>query len=463
MLKKVLLAASGLVALGYFALSGYASYHDRTYAAQSAQRTSWSVENGRIRTLLDTRACYYCHASTPKLPDYAQIPGIKQLSAYDVEKGSQAFQIDALFASLQDGTPAPEADLAKLEAVVKDGSMPPARFRAVHWNATLSETDRQLLLEWIGKQRKAHYATSNAAAEFSNEPVQPLPTSIPVESRKVALGERLFHDPRLSADNTVSCASCHALSKGGVDGLKTSLGVGGQIGPINAPTVFNAALNHAQFWDGRARTLQEQAGGPPLNPVEMASTSWAQIIGKLEQDASLAEAFRKVYPEGYSGATITDAIAEFEKTLITPSRFDAYLRGNKTALNAMELRGYELFKSNRCATCHVGQNLGGQSFEMMGLKGDYFRDRGTALSAADNGRLSATGVERDRYRFKTPTLRNVELTAPYFHDGSTSDLHEAVRVMLKYQTGKELPVADVDALVAFLKSLTGTYTPYAAH
>lgn len=370
MLKKFLLAAGGVVASGYFALSGYAWYHDRAYAAQSAQRTSWSVENGRIRTLLDERACYYCHASTQKLPGYARLPGISQLSAYDVEAGSKAFQIDALFASLQNGTPAPEADLAKLEAVVKDNSMPPLRFRAVHWNAALSNADRALLLVWIGKQRQTHYASADVAAEFSNEPVQPLPESIPVESRKVALGERLFHDPRLSADNTVSCASCHKLSKGGVDGLKTSLGVGAQVGPINAPTVFNAALNHRQFWDGRAGTLQEQAGGPPLNPIEMASTSWAQIIAKLEQDKSLSDAFRKVYPDGYSGAAITDAIAEFEKTLITPSRFDAYLRGKKTALNAVELRGYELFKTNRCATCHVGQNLGGQSFEMMGLKGD---------------------------------------------------------------------------------------------
>jgi cytochrome c peroxidase len=234
-------------------------------------------------------------------------------------------------------------------------------------------------------------------------------------------------------------------------------------GPINAPTVFNAALNHRQFWDGRAGTLQEQAGGPPLNPIEMASTSWAQIIGKLQQDASLTEAFHKVYPDGYSGASITDAIAEFEKTLITPSRFDAYLRGTKTSLNAMELRGYELFKGNRCATCHVGQNLGGRSFEMMGLKGNYFRDRGTALSAADKGRLSVTGAGPDRYRFKTPTLRNVELTAPYFHDGSTGDLREAVCMMLKYQTGTELRDADVDALVAFLKALTGTSTLYAAH
>jgi len=459
MIRKLFIACGSCVVLGYLVLSAYANYHDRNYAKRSASLAAHSVESGRIRVLLDEKACYYCHSSQATLPGYSRLPGMKQLSSYDVSTGQKNFRVDALFAALRDGAPVPEADLAKLEAVVKEGTMPPRLFRSVHWSAGLSDADRQVLLDWIAKERGTYYATPGVAPEFQSEPVQPLPTSIPVDSRKVELGMQLFHDPRLSSDNSISCASCHSLSAGGVDGRKTSLGVGGKVGPINAPTVFNAVLNHTQFWDGRAATLQDQAGGPPLNPGEMASTSWEQIIGKLQKDSSFTEAFTKVYPEGYSGANITDSIAEFEKTLLTPSRFDAYLRGNKTALTSEELRGYNLFKANRCFTCHVGQNLGGQSFERMGLKGNYFGDRSDSVTAADHGRVNVTGDEHDRYRFKVPTLRNTELTAPYFHDGSTADLHQAVRTMLKYQVGKELPDADVDALVAFLKSLTGTYIP----
>jgi cytochrome c peroxidase len=367
--------------------------------------------------------------------------------------------MDALYASLENGTPPSEADLAKLETVVNERSMPPALFRSVHWSTGLTGSDRSTLLEWVASQRKSAYATPGVAPQFADEPVQPLPESLPTDANKVALGMQLFHDPRLSADNSLSCASCHSLSAGGVDGKKVSLGVGGQLGAINAPTVFNAALNHAQFWDGRALTLQDQAGGPPLNPVEMASTSWDQIIGKLRQDPTLTAQFTKAYPDGWSAANITDAIAEFERTLLTPSRFDAYLRGDTHALNSLELEGYRLFKANHCATCHVGRNFGGQSFERMGRAADYFADRGTAQTDADNGRAGVTRDPLDRHAFKTPTLRNVELTAPYFHDGSRTSLHDAVRDMAKYQVGKPLSEPAIDAIVAFLKTLTGRWQP----
>ncbi|SIT45426.1 cytochrome C peroxidase (cpp-like) [Paraburkholderia ribeironis] len=455
MIRKLLIAFGSLAVLGYLGLSGYAYFHDTSYAERSIPQASNVVEGGQIRRLLDEKACYYCHSRQTVLPAYARLPGMSQLSRYDVERGLKNFQIDALFDNLRDGTPPAEADLAKLEFVASDGSMPPRLFRSVHWSTGLSDSDRRMLLDWIASQRKAYYATPGVAPEFSNEPVQPLPKSIPVDARKVSLGRELFHDPRLSADNTISCASCHALSKGGVDGRKTSLGVGGQVGPINAPTVFNAVLNRAQFWDGRADGLQAQAGGPPLNPIEMASTSWQQIIDKLNQDPSLTRQFEGVYPDGYSGKNITNAIAEFEKTLLTPSRFDAYLRGDKTALSAEELHGYQLFKANRCATCHVGKNLGGQSFERLGLHGDYFADRDTPMTTVDNGRENVSHDAQDFHRFKTPTLRNIALTAPYLHDGSVTDLSQAVRIMLKYQVGKDASDDDVKALVAFLNSLTG--------
>jgi len=460
--KKLLIASIAVLAIGYLLLSGLAYQHDTRYAAQAAANPAASAVAARIRDVFDRNACYYCHATKTVLPGYAALPGIRELSAFDVRTGLRYFRMDTLYAALERGTPAPEADLAKLEAVVQDKSMPPMRFRAVHWSTGLTADDQRTLLAWIASERRSAYATPGVAPEFANEPVQPLPQSVPTDARKVALGLQLFHDPRLSADNSISCASCHSLSTGGVDGKKVSPGVRGQLGDINAPTVFNAVFNHKQFWDGRAGTLQEQAGGPPLNPVEMASTSWDQITAKLKQDPALTAQFRKVYPDGWSGANITDAIAEFEKTLLTPSRFDAYLRGDAHALNSEELRGYQLFKSNRCATCHVGKNLGGQSFERMGRAVDYFAARDGELTNADNGRTSVTNDPLDRHAFKTPTLRNVELTSPYFHDGSRTELREAVRDMAKYQSGKRLSDSDVDAIVAFLKTLTGTWQPVAA-
>jgi cytochrome c peroxidase len=460
--KKLLIAVATVGVAGYLGVSGVAYVHDTNYAESAMQHPASSTEAARVRDVLNRNACYYCHSTTAVLPGYASLPGIRQLSERDVQTGLTYYRMDALYAALDNGTPVPEADLAKLEIVTNEDTMPPKLFRSVHWATGLTADDQRTLLDWIASQRKITYATPGVAPEFANEPVQPLPKSLPTDARKVALGLQLFHDPRLSADNTVSCASCHSLATGGVDGQKVSTGVNGQKGGINAPTVFNAALNHLQFWDGRAGTLQEQAGGPPLNPVEMASTSWDQIAAKLKKDAALTAQFAKVYPGGWSGANITDAIAEFEKTLLTPSRFDAYLRGDKAALNAEEVHGYALFKANHCAACHVGQNLGGQSFERMGRAANYFADRGGELTDADTGRAGVTKNPLDSQRFKTPTLRNIELTAPYYHDGSRADLRDAVRDMAKYQVGRQLSDADVDAIVAFLKTLTGNGQPSVA-
>ncbi len=205
--------------------------------------------------------------------------------------------------------------------------------------------------------------------------------------------------------------------------------------------------------------LQQQAEGPPLNPIEMASRSWAEIIAKLEKDKEFKDEFKKVYPKGFSDKNITDAIAEFEKTLITPnSPFDRYLKGDEHALTKQQKRGYQLFQQNKCGTCHTGVNLGGQSYEIMGLKADYFAARGD-LTSADLGRYNVTKNEADRYRFKTPTLRNVALTAPYFHDGSASTLQQAVKDMLTYQVGKSLSEREINDLVVFLETLTGKYPP----
>jgi cytochrome c peroxidase len=230
------------------------------------------------------------------------------------------------------------------------------------------------------------------------------------------------------------------------------------MGGVNAPTVFNAVYNFVQFWDGRAATLAAQAAGPPVNPVEMASPSFDMIVAKLQDDKKFAKRFEAVYPDGITEANLTDAIEHFERTLLTPgSRFDKWLMGDDAAITAEELEGYELFKTYDCATCDAGQNLGGLSYELMGLRRHYFEERGLELTEEDNGRYKETKLERDRHRFKVPGLRNVEHTWPYYHDRTRHTLEEAVSDMGKYQSDVELTQAEVDKITAFLKTLTGEY------
>jgi len=286
---------------------------------------------------------------------------------------------------------------------------------------------------------------------------QPLPRALALDARKVALGQRLFYDARLSKDDTVSCASCHSLDTGGVDNRARSVGVAGGVSTINAPTVYNSGLNFVQFWDGRVPSLESQIDGPVNHPQEMAS-SWPQVLTKIESDASYADLFAELYPQGITVAAVKDALATFERSLITPdSRFDQFLRGDAKALNAQEQRGYALFQSYGCASCHQGQNLGGNMFEKMGLMGDYFAERGGELTDADKGRFNVTGKPQNLHEFRVPSLRNVALTAPYFHDGHAQTLEQAVAIMAKYQLGRPMPSDDLLDITAFLRSLTGQY------
>lgn len=290
---------------------------------------------------------------------------------------------------------------------------------------------------------------------FSGEPLRALPSldELALDQQKVNLGQRLFSDKRLSRDDTVSCASCHNLNKGGVDGLQHSVGIEGQKGDINAPTIFNTAYNFRLFWDGRANSLEEQVSGPVHHPKEMGS-SWAEILSKLEQDAALIEDFEAVFNEKLSPAQIESVIAEFQRSLITPSRFDRYLQGDETAITEPELLGYKKFKSYGCVACHQGVNVGGNMFQKFGVMGDYFAGADTT-SKVDLGRFNVTGREADKHVFKVPSLRNIALTAPYFHNGIVKTLPEAVDVMFKFQLGRPAPAEDKAAIVAFLQTLTG--------
>ena len=407
----------------------------------------------QVLAIFEDGGCISCHSAEPKLPFYASFPVMGDVVVADSQAGYQMFDIEPLLSALKSGEKLSEVDVAKVERVALNGTMPLAKYYLVHWGSQVTEAKGAIVAAWAENWRAEYYNDG-----LGGEPIRPIAESVEYDAAKAELGRKLYHDTRLSVDNTVSCASCHSLSTAGVDNKQYSEGVGGQFGGVNAPTVYNAVYNFVQFWDGRAATLALQAAGPPLNPVEMGYESFDQIVAKLSKDKAFTREFKKVYPDGWSEANITDAIAQFEHTLLTPnSRFDKYLKGDASAITAEELEGYNLFKKYNCATCHVGANLGGQSYELMGQYADYFAARGTEMTAEDNGRFKQTSIERDRHRFKVPGLRNVALTAPYFHDGTEPELKEAVCKMGTYQVGVEIPDADEDKIVAFLHTLTGEF------
>jgi cytochrome c peroxidase len=289
-------------------------------------------------------------------------------------------------------------------------------------------------------------------------PFSAVPTSGALDPKRVQLGKELFRDKRFSADGTIACSTCHDVANGGDDGRRVAIGIGERSGRLNSPTVLNSSLNLAQFWDGRAATLEDQLHWPIENPVEMGS-SFGLVLANLAADPGLPSRFAAAYPGGLNEANVVDAIATYERALVTPnSAFDRFLGGEVEALSPAAREGFELFERLGCVSCHQGRNLGGNMFQRFGVMGDYFADRG-GVTEADFGRYNVTGREEDRYRFKVPSLRAVAATAPYFHDGSGATLETAVAVMLRYQLGRPVRIEQVDKLVAFLESLSGEIDP----
>ena len=281
---------------------------------------------------------------------------------------------------------------------------------------------------------------------------EPLPASIIDEKKNaalIALGKKLYLDPKLSVNDTISCNSCHQLNNFGVDSQPTSPGHEGKRGGRNSPTTFNAALHIAQFWDGRAKDVEEQALGPILNPIEMGMPNEAAVVDKLkkidEYKAMFAEAFKdEKDPIQYKN--IGKAIGAFERTLITPSRFDDFLKGDENALNDAEKRGLQKFVHMGCANCHNGVAIGGNSYKKIGLVEEY--------KTSDVGRFAVTGLETDKKVFKVPSLRNITKTAPYFHDGSVKTLDEAIEEMAEHQLGRKVGPGFIEDVKAFLGALT---------
>lgn len=293
------------------------------------------------------------------------------------------------------------------------------------------------------------FAAALAGAPAS-EPITPIQPAVVTNPSLVELGKKLFFDPRLSKSGFISCNSCHNLSMGGSDNLSTSIGHNWQKGGINSPTVLNSSMNVAQFWDGRAKTLQEQAAGPIANPGEMAF-SHQLAVSVIESIPGYVAEFRQVFGSAAVDIDrITQAIAAFEETLVTPNaRFDKWLGGDAAALTAEERQGYELFKGSGCAMCHNGAAVGGNSYRKMGLVEPYRTDN------LAEGRVAVTKNDADRFSFKVPTLRNVELTYPYFHDGAADTLMAATEVMGRVQLGRRFTDVENARIVAFLRTLTG--------
>ncbi|MCH8553796.1 MAG: cytochrome-c peroxidase [Schleiferiaceae bacterium] len=292
---------------------------------------------------------------------------------------------------------------------------------------------------------------------------KPLPEAKSFDRPIAELGKQLYYETALSINNKLSCNTCHDLAKFGVDHEATSAGHEDVRGDRNSPTVYNAYFHIAQFWDGRAADLFEQAKGPILNPVEMGmphAMSVEQAIVALEDYLPL---FKKVFPDDNNPITFDNialAIAEFEHTLATPAPFDDYLHGNISALSERQRKGLQHFINSGCITCHMGPGLGGQMYHKFGLiNGPYWEYTGS--EKIDNGRYDVTGKESDKYFFKVPALRNVTETYPYFHDGSVADLGEAVKIMAKTQVGRDLTDETVQEIVDFLGSLTGTIPQHA--
>jgi cytochrome c peroxidase len=296
-----------------------------------------------------------------------------------------------------------------------------------------------LFLAWLGN------VTGLWAGE---EPIVPIPRHLSYDKAKAQLGKLLFMDPQISADGTVSCLSCHSFDHGGADPRPVSIGVHGAKGNANAPTVYNAYFNFRQFWNGRARDLKDQANGPLHNPVEMDMVP-KEIETYLRRNDYYEESFRRIYGREPTYDDMLDAIAEFEKALFTPDcKFDYYLRG-AGELSALEAKGYRLFKTLGCITCHNGVNIGGNSFQKFGLIHPYL------WKPAFPDRYDITRNPADKNVYKVPTLRNIALTAPYFHDGSAATLKEALRKMAYHNLGFELNRSEIEAIEAFLRTLTG--------
>lgn len=287
-MKKLIIGGAAIAVLGYLGVVGYLHQFDKENATQLLMENRYTGEQEKVAKALFDNSCQYCHSPNTPLPFYSKFPIVGAQMQSDIQNGLRAFRLDRLVEGLKDPSKLSQADLAKLQRVLENNEMPIAKFRHLHWGSKPDEQEKVVLLNWIREARKMSLPKETPNVD-ADRLVQPIPDSIETDKAKVALGHDLYFDGRLSGDGSIQCHTCHQLDKGGVDRLDTSTGIDGKKGPINAPTVFNAAFNFVQFWDGRAADLADQAKGPPTNPVEMGSHSWDDIVARFEMD----EEFKK--------------------------------------------------------------------------------------------------------------------------------------------------------------------------
>ncbi len=396
--------------------------------------------------------CAACHGENADYNGFINFLAFGKLRR-DVEGAQRAFTMK------QDDSVRKElVNMAKMDYVLRTRRMPPAAYTMMHPASKLTMNDVKIMRHYYDEEmiEKAAFAPVVPAEKATDD----------IEQARILLGHMLYYSPALSTTNQVSCASCHNLTKGGTDNLAKSEGVPGadgkpQLGGVNAPTVFNAETHIRQFWDGRAKDLQEQAGGPPLNPVEMGYSKpddWNDIAAKLAADERFKLLFDKVYgTAGITAETITDAIAAFERTLVTPySAFDLYRVGDENALTDAQKDGMTAFKQYGCYTCHTGATLGGQSFEYINTDAPL-RAHAAGYKEGAFGLKDFTKKDEHEDMFRVPTLRNVALTAPYFHTGTVTELKEAVRIMFETQTSTTPSETTLENVTEFLKAQTGRY------
>jgi len=313
-----------------------------------------------------------------------------------------------------------------------------------------------LALGASGCSKKAVTESAVTIDPTNLQPFEPLPSVMasdtnPITEEKVALGRMLYFDKRLSRSQQIACNSCHDLDQYGVDGKPTSDGHKGQKGSRNSPTVYNAAGHFVQFWDGRAATVEEQAKGPVLNPAEMAMPGEKQVVATLKSMPEYRAAFKKAFPQDKNPVTYSNmakAIGAFERKLVTPSRWDRFLGGDQSALTDAEKTGFNIYVETGCQVCHLGSYVGGDLYQKLGAAKPW-------ADISDVGREQVTKASTDRLFFKVPSLRNIDKTGPYFHNGKIATLEDAVATMAEYQLGEKLTDIQVKSIVTWLKSLTG--------
>jgi cytochrome c peroxidase len=297
---------------------------------------------------------------------------------------------------------------------------------------------------------------TNPFETTTDQPIEPLPLETDGERARIELGEQLFREPLLSGDGKIKCTDCHLEDHALADERSHSAAPGRPESPVNSPTMYNVRYLYRLSWSGRFDSLETHNDALMTNPSVMAS-SWEGAAARLAKSAGYEERFRAAFPDGLTPKNVRAALVAYERSLVTPNApFDRFLRGDQDAISAAAKRGYALFKSYGCASCHQGRAVGGNMLQRVGVMRDYFADRG-GLKPPDFGRYNVTKLERDRFVFRVPSLRNVAVTAPYFHDGSAPTLENAVTVMARYQLGRELDPGDVTLLTEFLKTLTGEY------